>query len=481
MILSLRRRTAAFSALFLVISSVMGASSAFAAAPAPLPVRPGGAPKNVTVTSVKATAQIQWSSGSTNQDGFRVARWDNTARKWVFLGNTGATATTFTDPAPIAGRTYYHVCAFNTVADRCSNGVPFGYDHPDSPTGLAGSVVSGAVQLSWANGSAPQDGVRVYRWDRVGKTWARLASTAANVTAYTDSTPLAGRQNYHVCSFNTKSEWCSGVTGAGFEHPESPASLVGTLVSSTVQLAWSNGQAPQDGVRVYRWDVPGKKWARIASTTASATAFTDPSPGSGRQNYHVCAFNANGEWCSIGTSVGAERPDAPSGLTSTLASGSVQLSWTNGKVAQDGVRVYRWDTVGKAWARIGTTAAAATTSTDAAPGVGRQHYHVCAFDARTESCSTITGVGSDEPTAPSGLVGTRTGNSVQLSWTVAASGQTGVHVARWDRTKHSWVQMASLAASATTYTDTTAVGRQYYHVSAFNTKGERYSTVLGVS
>jgi titin len=195
----------------------------------------------------------------------------------------------------------------------------------------------------------------------------------------------------------------------------------------------------------------------------------------------VCAFNTKGEWCSSVAGAGYDHPESPTSLTGTLASGTVQLNWTNGQAPQDGVRVYRWDDAGKKWTRLGTTAASATSYTDAAPGVVRQHYHVCAVDARAESCSGVTSVGSEQPDAPTGLGGARSGNSVQLHWTNGAATQTGVHVARWDRTAHQWHQIASLPAGATSYTDTAAVGRQYYHVSGFNTKGERYSAVLSVS
>ncbi len=72
---------------------------------------------------------------------------------------------------------------------------------PPAPSALAASVAGSAINLTWQDNSANEDGFRVER--RTGTAaFAQIATTAANATSYSDSTTATGvAYDYRVESF----------------------------------------------------------------------------------------------------------------------------------------------------------------------------------------------------------------------------------------------------------------------------------------
>jgi hypothetical protein len=84
----------------------------------------------------------------------------------------------------------------NTVASIVSTSTA-----PPAPSGLTATVSGTAVNLAWQDNSANEDGFRVER--RVGSgAWSQIATTAANATAYSDTTGASGTTyEYRVSAF----------------------------------------------------------------------------------------------------------------------------------------------------------------------------------------------------------------------------------------------------------------------------------------
>ena len=84
---------------------------------------------------------------------------------------------------------------------------------PAAPSNLVATPGTSSTVLTWTDNSTNETGFHVYR-STDNATWGTaLASTAANATTYTDSTPAAGTAYYYkVNSFNASGD--STVTGA---------------------------------------------------------------------------------------------------------------------------------------------------------------------------------------------------------------------------------------------------------------------------
>jgi hypothetical protein len=84
----------------------------------------------------------------------------------------------------------------NTVASIVSTSTA-----PLAPSGLTATVSGATVNLAWQDNSPNEDGFRVER--RVGSgAWSLLATTAANATAYADTTAASGTTyEYRVSAF----------------------------------------------------------------------------------------------------------------------------------------------------------------------------------------------------------------------------------------------------------------------------------------
>lgn len=250
--------------------------------------------------------------------------------------------------------------------------------------------------------------------------------------------------------------------------------LTGTLGAtvdsfSAVNLAWP---AAYDNVAVTRYSV----WRDGSWLADSSTAsWRDPSVAPLRSyNYAVAALDAAGnQSATIATTVfvpDLTAPSAPAGMTAVLANARVaRLTW---KQAVDNVGVHHY-VVARDGASLAETATLGPIDVPVAEG--RSYlFEVRAVDA-AGNVGAAAGVSLVVPdvTAPSAVpwfVATAlSSTSVAVSWT-GASDNVGVATYRVAR---NGIIVASLAADARSYTDTSlASDRSYtYSVSAVDAAG----------
>jgi subtilisin family serine protease len=186
------------------------------------------------------------------------------------------------------------------------------------------------------------------------------------------------------------------------------------------------------------------------------------------ENAHLLFLSATG------VTAPTTAPSAPTNLTAAAPGTSVALAWTNTATNATEVVVQRQvETSG--WTVIAQLSPAATTYTDDAVQQGTTYsYRVSASSsAGTSSPSNVAAVTvPGPPTAPSNLSAALSGTSVSLQWQNTASNAASVVVEQ--RTgASSWAAIATLAATATSYTDAaTETGTTYtYRVYASNSAG----------
>ncbi len=167
-------------------------------------------------------------------------------------------------------------------------------------------------------------------------------------------------------------------------------------------------------------------------------------------------------------------PAAATGLAAARSGGNVNLSWADNATTEYQYRVERQTAGTTTWTKMGTALANATVYSDAtASATTDYNYRVVAVGSAGETASAAAVVAAPAAAA-TGLTATRVGTGgITIGWTDNANNETGYLVQRKVTGTSVWATVATLAANARTYTDTTAVTSTGYdyQVVAVNAAG----------
>jgi hypothetical protein len=177
-------------------------------------------------------------------------------------------------------------------------------------------------------------------------------------------------------------------------------------------------------------------------------------------------------------------PAVPTGLTATsTAPTSVSLSWTDASSNETGFSVERSTTTGTGFSVLTTTAANATSYTDATATEGTNYfYRIQSTNVGGSSVYTSEATVTTLPNAPTSLTATAaSATSITLNWTDASSKETGYDIERSLTSGSGFSVVGTAAANAVTYTDASlTTGTTYYYrlKSKVGTVGSVYSSVV---
>ena len=177
----------------------------------------------------------------------------------------------------------------------------------------------------------------------------------------------------------------------------------------------------------------------------------------------------------------ATWPPPPTGVTATVAAGTVVLAWTNAPLNPVTYAVKRSTNGGGPYTLLGqdlTEGMPVTSFTDTAPINGATNYYVVtALNAVAESDNSAEvavglGVWSTVPGAPSGLTASVGSGNITLNWSSPANAAS-FKVKRSTTSGSGYTVIASNVLSAPFLDTSGTVGTPYYYVvSAVNNMGE---------
>ena len=359
---------------------------------------PGGVTSYVTGGGGAKATSIA-GNGCSTTDAYGIG-WSYTKSK----GNTCGAA-----PTPTSDAQVYHFLKVAvsgstvTVTPTDSTGHTFdGMTYNFGPDGVAPSApaalhasqpTSTKVVLGW---SAATDDVGVSAYD-IYRNDTYLATTAANLTGYTDATVVAGAgYTYRVFARDLAGNSTAAavdVNGGGVTDttpPTTPGNFAATATGpTTTQLSWT---ASTDNVAVSSYTIL-RGGAPVASVPAGVTSYGD----AGLQpdtayTYQVLAKDSAGNTSPPSVAVTATTqpdttpPTAPGTPTATgVAANQVSLAWT---AATDDVGVLRYDVL-RNGAVIGTATGTNYTDTTVAANT-TYDYAIRAFDAAGNSSTSGT-------------------------------------------------------------------------------------------
>jgi hypothetical protein len=267
--------------------------------------------------------------------------------------------------------------------------------------------------------------------------------------------------------------------------PNSPSVVV--LSATSVRFSWNDTSNNETQFVIERRNSPSGAFSQIGTVGANVTSYVDNTVAEGTAyDYHVKSTNSAGSLGFSNTVTATTPLQTPGTLTgTTLSSTSVRLNWVDNSGSETGYNVERRVSPSGTFALIGTVTANVATYTDNTVAATTPYeYRVKAVKGTFSSAYSNTfGVTTTQtlPAAPTSLTATPlSATSVRLNWTDNSSNESSFDIQRRIYPA-AFVSIASAAANATTYTDTTAQpGKQYdYQVRATNSAGSSAFTNVG--
>jgi hypothetical protein len=163
--------------------------------PAGAPLAPGGLQ---VIAAAGASAQLNWTDLSTNEDGFQIYRNDG------LIGTVGPNATSYVDTGRNpAVSNCYRVAAYNSQGSATSQAVcptsGAATSAPSAPSNLqVGPTSPTSITLTWTDTSTNEDGFYIYEGSNT------VGTVGANVNSWTISPwDPALRHCYEIAAYNS--------------------------------------------------------------------------------------------------------------------------------------------------------------------------------------------------------------------------------------------------------------------------------------
>ncbi len=393
-------------------------------------------PSNLVATTQSATSiQLDWTDNSNNELRFVVFRCDNAgclSETFVEVDSVAADVTTFTDLSLTFGNSYaYRVVARNAAGTSNFIQAAATTLAPADPTDFVATVIGDTqIDLAWTDNADNEAGVEVERCTGAGcSDFALLTTTAADATGYSDASAVLGTvYRYRIRAVNaagTSSYSAEDEEGTVVPNGAVPTLTVSVLSETQASLTWGDNADNEAGYRIERClGAACVDFAEIGTTGANATEFQVADLAVDNQyRFRIRAFNVIGN-ASYSNEAYASTflPVAPTGLTATtVASGQIDLAWTDNADNEVTYRVERCQGIGCAsFVEIATVTANSISYENTGVSLnGVYRYRVRALNAIGPSgYSNEDQANTLLPSAPTNLVATPVhGERIDLSWT----------------------------------------------------------------
>lgn len=353
---------------------------------------------------------------------------------------------------------------------------------PSDLTATATAPAAGRVDIAWTDTSAVETGFKIER--DAGSGYTQIATTGANVTAYTDlAVSIGATYSYRVRANNgvSNSPYSNSVA-VTVPTPPTPTPPTGLSATpngpGTIALTWIDNATNETGYRIERDS--GSGFTPVATPGANVTAFTDTGlPASTTHAYRVTAVNGGGDSAFSNTAQATvSHLVVVSGTVTNGANGSVAIY----EIATGTQLGYTCCLVPNTFS---FTVPASSCSSGggykllitAGPGFYSQWYE-SKGDYASADCidapSTVNPVLAQvPPSAPTALTATSVGiGRIDLTWTDTSFNESGFKIER--DSGSGFVQIATVGANVRALTNMTLnYSTTYaYRVRAYNSGGD---------
>jgi|GEM_PF-6873341 len=276
------------------------------------------------------------------------------------------------------------------------------------------------VRVTWQDGSAIEDGYRIYRKPVGADTsqYLQVGMTVANRNAFDDTTAANDTEyDYGVAAFDDLGGESARTADVGARLLKAPTDLLASDgdFETRIALRWNDDSRKEDGYRVYRR--PGGStgaFQLVSPDLPPDTVFHDDANGlvvGGSYEYEIRSFDFGGESAdAFSRATGSTTFLAPAELhASTGYNQQVVLSWLDRSVTN-----VRYD-IERDGVKIGETGGDGTRYSDTSPTAGISEYHVIAISPEGLRSEPAIAFGSALSTAPTSLA--YSSSNATIHWT----------------------------------------------------------------
>jgi len=469
-----------------------------------LPNRPL-APLNLKAVTVSQTQiNLTWADSAKNEIGFKLERASTSSAQgspagdYVQIAVLGANIKNYSDTGLAQDTEYfYRVRAYNSGGHSDYSAVAGAITLPNIPKPPAQvtaiTKTSAQIDLVWADSSNNESGFKIERKTGLAGTFAEIGTVAANVTKYS-STELNAitRYFFRVRAHNRGGQSIYSNVAEATTLPKAPLTPNGLaavpLPNFQVDLAWLDNSANEDSFQIERklggsTGSPAGVYAQIAQLGKDIKNYRDSGVlASALYFYRVRALNSGGpsgysNEAPVTTLV--PPPIVPASLTAaTLGATKIRLAWADSSHDEKGFRLERKTGSAGVYAEILTVGPNVVTAIDSTlKGNTEYFYRLRAFNIGGES-NYSNEAGSRTlpfpPAKPTSLVAAPFSNTkISLTWLDNSDNEAGFRIERKLSVPETYVQVATIGANATAFTDTGLAANTgyYYRIRAYNPGG----------
>src|SRR5437879_2394307 len=262
-----------------------------------------------------------------------------------------------------------------------------------------------------------------------------------------------------------------------------PSGLVANPLPGAISLGWQDNSPNETGFEVLRSTTGASgTFTTITTTTANVTFYTDSGLDPKQQYcYEVQAIGQQKRVIGVSNTVCATplplQPLAASKVAAVLLNTwTVQITWADNSINEDGFRVERAGSDAGPWTTLVTTSPGMTSAQEgnSTPSQERVCYRVVAFNKSGDAPASNT-AGTAFPFAPTNLVAKAAdGQTIDLTWTDNSALQDGYEGRRCCPT--GWICVATVPANAVSYRDAGLISNAQYSYTVRAKKDQGFST-----
>ena len=322
-----------------------------------------GAPSKVA-TSIQSTGmKVGWYSVS-GATSYKIYRRVAGTSSWTLVTTASKNATSYIDTqAPSGKKLEYGVQVCVNSASGAIKVAPAMWYYK-APV-FTVSAVTGGVNVKWT-AIAGATKYNVYRKYNGASSWTFLATVTG--TSYLDKAVISGRNvDYTVKAIgaNGNSSFTSTrIAYVGVPHLESIANA-----TNGITIKWTAVQNAT-GYRIYRRASGESSWTYLATTTATATSYTDKSVKSGVYYKYTVRTAFYSMFSNFEDGLLLRCVATPKLTSIGNTSTGITVKW-NTVSGANGYRVYRRGAGSNSWLYLGTVSGGSFTDTNVVKG---QYY-----------------------------------------------------------------------------------------------------------
>ncbi|HWE03064.1 MAG TPA: fibronectin type III domain-containing protein [Tepidisphaeraceae bacterium] len=434
---------------------------------------PLSAPSSFTATVASATEiDLAWAP-VVNATSYIISRsLNNTV--WTTLSTPGVNgiSTTFADTTVAAGTTYYyHIAAHNAAGSSATASIGATLTLPAAPVLTATTASSTSINLAWP-AVLSATAYKIERSTDGGTTWSSIVPTQPGITYVNTGLTADTAYKYRVSSINATGTSAASSAVSATTLLAAPSGFSLTVASATeVDLAWS-AVADATGFKIER-SLNNTAWTTLVAAGVTGTSMSYANTGltAGTTYYYrLSAIDAVGVSTAATAAAVLTLPAAPTLTAGVISATQINLSWTASASATS-YKLEKSTDNGNTWSTVVTQATLTYSNTGLTADTAYQ-YRVTAMNATGSSFPSAVVFPTTLLAAPTGFTAVASSATVvNLGWAAIADA-TSWHVDR-SVNNTTWTGIASPAAGATSYSDTTAVAgtTYYYRLSALSPSG----------